>query len=100
MTTNGREIFPHRGVPDKLLHQCFPIGPGFCEQQNPGRETIDAMNDKGPLPPGFQFRRKNRKRGRGIGVIRGHREQSGPLIEDDNGIVFVKHVKLSPILLP
>jgi hypothetical protein len=40
-----------------------------------------------------------RQRRWGIGVIRGHREQFGPLIEDYNGIVFVKHVKLPPILL-
>jgi hypothetical protein len=31
-------------------------------------------------------------------VIRGHGEQFGPLIEDYNGIVFVKHLQLPPIL--
>ena len=99
MTANCCEIFPHRGVPDKLLHQCFSIWPGFCEEQNPGRVTIDAMYDEGPLPLCFQFGRKNRKRGWGSGVIGGHGKQFGALIEDYNGIVFVKHVKLPPILL-
>ncbi len=99
MTTNCCEIFPHRGVSDKLLHECFSIWPGFGEEQNPRRVTIDAMYDEGPLPLRFQLCRKNRKRRGGIGVIRGHRKQFGPLIEDYNGIVFVKHVKLPPILL-
>jgi hypothetical protein len=97
MTANGREIFPDRGVADKLLHECFSIWPGFCEEQNPRRVSIDAMDDKGPLPLCFQFCRKNRERRWGIGVICGHREQFGPLIEDDHGIVLVKHVKLTPI---
>ncbi len=99
MTTNYREIFAHRGVPDKLLHECFPIWPGFCEEQDPRRMAIDAMDDEGPLPLGFQFRRKKGKRRWRIGVIRRHGEQFGPLIEDYNGIVFVKHVKLPPIML-
>ena len=50
VTTNGCEIFPHRGVPDKLLHECFSIWPGFREEQNARRVTIDAMYDKGALP--------------------------------------------------
>jgi hypothetical protein len=32
-------------------------------------------------------------------VICRYRQQFGPLIQDDNGIVFVKHVKLPPVLL-
>jgi len=50
MTANCCEIFPHRGVSDKLLNECFSIWPGFCKEQNPRRVTIDAMYDKGPLP--------------------------------------------------
>jgi hypothetical protein len=50
VTTNCREIFPRRGVSDKLLHECFSIRPGFCEKQNPRRVTIDAMYNKGLLP--------------------------------------------------
>jgi hypothetical protein len=50
MTANYCQIFPDRAVPDKLLNECFSIWPGFCEQQNPRRETIDAMDDEGPLP--------------------------------------------------
>ena len=45
-----RDDATHRGVSDKLLHECFSIWPGFCEEQNPRRVTIDAMYDKGPLP--------------------------------------------------
>ena len=50
MTANCCEIFPHRGVSDKLLNECFSIWPGFCKEQNPRRLTIDAMYDEGPLP--------------------------------------------------
>src|SRR5579859_5343839 len=99
MTANGCEILPHRGVPDKLLHECFSIRPGFCKEQNPGRVTIDAMYDKGPLPFRFQFCRKKREGRWKIGIVRRHRQHFGRLIEDYNGIVFVKDAKLPPILL-
>ena len=52
-----------------------------------------------PRSPSTPIESCNTTRRWGIGVIRGHREQFGPLIEDYNGIVFVKHVKLPPILL-
>jgi len=99
MTANRCEIFPHRRVSDKLLNKCFSIWPGFCKQQNPRRETIDAMYDKGPLPLRFQFCRKKREGRWKIGVVRRHRQHFGRLIEDYNGIVLVKDAKLLPILL-
>jgi len=99
MAANCREILPHRGVSDKLLNECFSIWPGFCKEQNPRRETIDAMHDKGPLPLRFQFFRKKRERGRKVGVVRRHRQHFGRLIEDYNSIVLVKDAKLPPILL-
>ena len=99
MTANCCEILPHWSVSDKLLNECFSIWPGFCKEQNPRCLTIDSMDDKGPLPLWFQFCRKKRK-GRGkIGVILGHRQHFGRLIEDYNGIVLVKDAKLPPIVL-
>src|ERR1700754_3705027 len=77
MTTNCCEILPHRSVSDKLLHECLSIWPGFCKEQDPRRETIDAMHDKGPLPLRFQFCRKKRERRRKIGVVRRHRQHFG-----------------------
>jgi len=99
MTANYREILPHRSVAEKLLNERFPIRPGFCKEQNPRRVAIDAMYDIGPLPLWFQLRREKRQRGWGMGVIRGHRQQLGRLIENCNCIVLVKDVKLPPILL-
>lgn len=99
MAANCREVLPHRGVPDKLLNECFPIWPGFCKEQNPRRETIDAMYDIGPLPLRCQFFRKKRKRRRKVGGVRRHRQHFGRLIEDHNGIVLIKDAKLPPILL-
>lgn len=89
MTANCREILSHRGVSDKLLNECFSIWPGFCKQQNPRREPIDAVYDIGPLPLRFQFFRKERKRGRKVGGVGGHRQHFGGLVEDHNGIVLV-----------
>ena len=60
MTAYGGEIFAHRGVSNKLLHERFSIWPGFGEEQNTGGMAIDAMDDKGPLPLGFQFLRKEK----------------------------------------
>ena len=99
MPANCREILPHRGVSDKLLHECFSIWPGFCKEQNPRCVTIDAMHHKGPLPLCFQFCRQKRE-GRGkIAIILRHRQHFGRLVEDNNGIVLVKDAKLPPSLL-
>ena len=99
MTANYREILPHRSVFDKLLNECFSIGPGFRKKQDPGREPIDAMYDIGPLPLRCQFFRKKRERRRIVRVVRRHRQHFGRFIEDHNGIVLVKDAKLPPILL-
>lgn len=90
MTANRRQILPHRGVPDKLLNECFSIWPRFCKKQNSRRETIDAMYDVGPLPLRFQFFRKERERRRKVGGVRRHRQHLGRLVEHHNGIVLVK----------
>jgi hypothetical protein len=41
---------------EKLPNQDLPIRLGFREEQNAGRETIDAMDDEGA----FSLRRKSR----------------------------------------
>ena len=97
VAANNCEILPHWSMPDKLLHECFSIRPGFCEEQDPGGEPIDAMHDKGLLPLRFQFCRKNREGRWKIGVVGRDREHFGRLIEDDNGIVLVKDAKLPPV---
>ena len=99
MTAHYREIFPHRGVLDKLRDECFPIGPGFCKEQDPRGIPVDAMHHKGPLPPCFQLRRQEREGGGKIAFILGHRQHFGRLVEDNNGIVLVKNAKLPPSLL-
>ena len=99
MTAHYRQIFPHRAVLDELCNQGFPIGPGFCEEQNSRGVPIDAMHDKGPLTPCFQLRRQKRE-GRGkIAIIFRHRQHFGRLVEDNNGIVLVEDAKLPPGLL-
>lgn len=99
ITANHGQILPHRAVLDKLLNECFPIRPRFGKQQNPRRETIDAVYDIGPLPLRFQFFRKERESGRKVGGVRRHRQHFGRLVEDHNGLVLVKDAKLPPILL-
>lgn len=61
MTANCGKILPHRGVLDKLLNESFSVWPGFCEEQNPGGVTIDAMYHESPLPLRFQLCRKKRE---------------------------------------
>jgi hypothetical protein len=45
-------------VVEKLPDERIPIQLGFRKQQDPGRETIDAMYDKSPLSPEFPVRGK------------------------------------------
>ncbi len=105
MSANDCEILPHRTMAEKLSNECVSIPFGFCKEQNPGGETIDAMYDKGSLSPRLQFCRKQRPCGRCIGAFHRHRRKSGRFIEGHDGIVFVEHDKLpgetgsSPILL-
>ncbi len=105
MSADYCEILPHRSVSEKLSNECVSIRLGFCKEQNPGRKTIDAMYDKGPLSPRFQLCRKQRQCGRCIGAFHRHSWKSSRLIEGHDGIVFVERNKLpwetriSPILL-
>jgi hypothetical protein len=76
---------------EKLPNECIPTRFSFREEQNPGRKTINAMHDKGPLSLPLQFRGKKRPGGRTIGAFNRHSRKPGRLIEDHYGIVFVKH---------
>jgi hypothetical protein len=58
MSTNHREILPHRTVFEKLSNECVSIPFGFRKEHNPGSKTIDAMHDEGSLSLRFQFCRK------------------------------------------
>jgi len=49
MSANYCKILPHRSVAEKLPNERVSIQPCFCKEQDPGRVTIDAMYDKGPL---------------------------------------------------
>jgi hypothetical protein len=79
---------------EKLSDECIAIRLSFREEQNPGRETIDAMYDKGSLSLPFKFRGEKRPGGRSIGALNRHSRESGRFIEGHHGIVFVKHQKL------
>ena len=52
-----RQILPHGSMVEKLSNQWIPVQLGFGKQQNPGGETIDAMNDESALSLQFQSRR-------------------------------------------
>lgn len=91
---NYREILSHRSMAEKLPNECVSIRPGFCEEQNPGRKTIDAMYDQCPLSLPFQFFRKQGPGGRSIGAPHRHSRKSGRLTDGHDGIVFVQHHKL------
>ena len=80
---------------EKLLNECISIRLSFRKEQNPRRETIDAMYDKGSLSLHYKFCGKQRQSGRGIRTGNRHGRKSGRFIEDHNGIVFVKHRQLT-----
>ena len=77
ISANDCEILPHRTMAEKLSNECVSIRLGFCKEQNPGRETIDAMYDKGSLSLRFQFCEKKRQGGRCIGAFHRHSQKSG-----------------------
>src|ERR1700730_10968580 len=52
------------------------------------------MHEQGPLFLPLEFRDKQRQSGRSIGALNRHSQKSGRLVENDHGIVFVKHGKL------
>jgi len=90
-----REVLPHRSMAEKLLNEGISIRLSFSKEQNPRRETIDAMYDKGALSLQCKFCGKQRQSGRGIGAVNRHSRKSGRFIEDYYGIVFVKHGQLT-----
>jgi hypothetical protein len=104
MPANYRQVLPDRGVTEELSNQRIPIGLGFGKEQNPGRETINAMNDKGPLPSPLKFGGKQRPCGRRIGAFHRHSRKSRRLVQRYDGIVFIEHNEIardtrhSPIL--
>jgi len=49
------------------------------------------MHDGGSFSLQLQFCGKQRQSGRSIGALNRHGQESGRLVENDHGIVFVKH---------
>ena len=90
-----REISPYGSMVEKLSHQRISIRTGLGKQQGPGGKTIDAMYDQGPLSLQLEFCGQQRQGGRSIGALNRHRQKSGRFVENDDGIVFVKHGKLA-----
>ena len=90
-----REIFPYGSMSEKLLHQHISIRTGLGKQQSPGSKTIDAMHDQGSLSLQFEFCDKQRQGGGSIGALNRHSQKSGWFVENDHGIVLVKHGELS-----
>ena len=91
---NYREIPSGWSMGEKLSNERIPIRLGFRKEQNPGRKPIDAMHHKSSLSRPSKRSGKKRPGGRSIRALHRHSRQSGRLIEDEHGIVFVKHGKL------
>jgi hypothetical protein len=89
-----REILPYGSMVEKLSHQRISIRTGLRKQQSPGGKTIDAMHDQGSLSLQLEFCGKQRQSGRSIEALNRHSQESGRFVENDHGIVFVKHGKL------
>ena len=94
MAANYRQVLSHRSMGKKLSNQCIPIPRAFCKEQNPGREPIDAMDDKGSLSLRFQFCGKKRQGGRCIRAFYRNSQKSGRFIDGNNRIVFVEDSQL------
>jgi len=92
---NDREILPHRRVAKKLPDQRVSIRLGFCKEKDPGSEAVDAMYDKCPLSPRLQLRGKKGPGGLGVGASHRHGIKAGGFIQGHDGIVLIKHEKLS-----
>ena len=93
MPANYCQILSHRSMAEKLSNECVSIRFGFCKEQSPGRETIDAMYDKGSLSLRFQFCGKKRQGRRCIGAFHRHSQKSGRFIQGHDRIVFVEDDK-------
>ena len=90
LPTNYCKILPYWSMTEKLSNECISIRLGFCKEQNPGCETIYAMDNKSPLSLRFQFCRKKRQSGRCIGAFDRHSQKAGGFIERQDGIIFVE----------
>jgi hypothetical protein len=90
-----REILPYGSMSEKLSHQRISIRTGLRKQQSPGGKTIDAMHDQGSLSLQLEFCDQQRQSGRSIEALNRHSQKSGRFVENDHGIVFVKHGKLT-----
>jgi len=93
MSAHHGQILPDRSMRQELSNQRLSIGLGFGEQQNSGRETIDAMHDQSSLSARLQVRRENRKRRGCVGTGRRYGQKSGRLIDRHNRIVFIQDGK-------
>lgn len=73
IATHDGKVVPHGRVFEELLNERFAIGPGFCEEENPGGVSIDTMHHNGPLPFGFQLGRKKSESRWSARILRRHR---------------------------
>src|ERR1022692_2314108 len=89
-----REILPHRSVCEKLSHQRMSIRIALREQQRSRGKTIDAMHDQSSLSLRLKSRGKQRQRGRSTRTLNRHSQKAGRFVENNHGIVFVKHGKV------
>jgi hypothetical protein len=94
MPPKDREILPYWGMAEKLSNELISIRLSFRKEQNPGREAVDAMYNKGALSLPPKSCGKQRPSGRSSGASNRHSRKPGRFIEDYHGIVFVKHAKV------
>lgn len=90
----NRYILPYRHMSEKLSNERFPIGLCFGEEQNAGRELIDAVDNHSALSLPRKSLGKQRQSGQTIGAFDRHSRQAGRFIEDYHGIILVKHAKI------
>ena len=90
----NHQILPVWLMPEKLSNEHISIGLGLGEEQNAGRETVDAMDNQGSLPPRRKSLGKQRQSGRTVGAFDGHSRQARRFVDGHYGIVLVKHGKL------
>lgn len=90
IAANDRQVLSDRSVREELPNQSVAITCGLGKEKDAGGEAIDAMNDIGPLPSRFEFRREQRQRGRGLSAFHGNSEHSSRFIDGHNGVVFVQ----------
>jgi hypothetical protein len=95
MSANYSEILPDGCMVEKLANECVSIRLGFCKEKDPGRETVDAMYDKRSLSARLQFCGKKGPSGLSFGAFHRHGIKAGGFIKGHDGVVLVKHDKLS-----